>query len=396
MPPASDRTPTCPHFGRCGGCSALDVPIQHQLERKLASLRHAVGAWLGAVEPECPLPPRPPRHDRAQMLYPVQPHPREGLVMGIYRTGTHVVEPIRDCRIQMKALTTWGDLVQQSCRELAVPPYDEATGRGQLRAIRARVVPGSRELLVGMIATRAAFGQRDALASAMWEAGDALKDEQGRRLPLVGVVLNVNDQRGNVLLGPSTTALLGRDHQIDIVGKLRFRVSFASFYQQNRHADAILYRPALAMLGDVGGLTVVDGYGGVGTFGLRLRAAGASRVTIVESAPSSVADARHNVAANDLGAVDVVAAPFEQAEFATPDVLVVDPPRSGLQQPGAARVLATGAARVLLVSCALPSLARDLALLDAGYRVVAMRLCDLFPHTEHMEILTMLERRGPA
>ena len=91
-----------------------------------------------------------------------------------------------------------------------------------------------------------------------------------RPLQTVGCVLNVNDRPGNALLGPTTIALSGRSWQTDVQGGLRFRVSFGSFYQLHRHADAILFQPALAMLGDVAGLRVVDGYGGVGTFALRL------------------------------------------------------------------------------------------------------------------------------
>jgi tRNA/tmRNA/rRNA uracil-C5-methylase (TrmA/RlmC/RlmD family) len=147
------------------------------------------------------------------------------------------------------------------------------------------------------------------------------------------------------------------------------------------------------MLGDVAGLDVVDGYGGVGTFGLRLAAAGARSVTVIENSAVACEDARVNATQNDLSHVGVLEAAFASAEFATPDLLVVDPPRAGLQQTGAERVLAARAPRVLLVSCALPSLARDLELLGRDYRVTAMQLCDLFPHTEHVEVLTLLERK---
>ncbi|MBL8751260.1 MAG: 23S rRNA (uracil(1939)-C(5))-methyltransferase RlmD, partial [Planctomycetes bacterium] len=75
------------------------------------------------------------------------------------------------------------------------------------------------------------------------------------------------------------------------------------------------------------------------------------------------------------------------------DVMVLDPPRAGLQAVGTAAVLAAAPPRVLLVSCSLESLARDLAALGAAYRVTALRLCDLFPHTEHVDALTLLERR---
>lgn len=383
----------CPHFGRCGGCSALDVPIETQLQHKQARARELLRPFLGDVDPAVTLPPRTPRHDRSQILYPVQPHPRLGVVLGIYRQGSHDVEDIRDCRIQQKALTLLGIRAGEAFRALKLHAYDETTGRGLLRGFRARVTPGGNELLAGVVTTRTNFTERDKLAAKLWDAMQGLKDEQGRPLRPVGLVLNHNDRKGNVLLGAESTALYGRTFQTDETDGLRLRVSFASFYQQNRHAAAILYRPALALLGDVQGQRIVDGYGGVGSFGLRLAKAGAAAVTIVESAPSAVADARWNVGDNALGNVDVVDAAFAQAEFAPPDLLVVDPPRAGLQRDGVDRVVAAGPARVLLVSCALESLARDLSLLDPRYKVLAVQLVDLFPHTEHVEVLTLLQRR---
>jgi 23S rRNA (uracil1939-C5)-methyltransferase len=382
----------CPHFGRCGGCSLLDVPIADQLAAKRARARELLAPFLDGLAPETVLPPRTPRHDRTTILYPAQLFQRT-LQLGIYRTGTHEVEPIRDCRIQHKALTQLGVRMAEVLNALRLPVWIESTGKGLVRGVRARVMPGSNELLVGVIVTRAHFSERDALTNALHAAASGLRDDQGRPLQLVGTVLNVNAAPGNVLLGPETVALRGQTFQTDRTAGLAIRVSFASFYQLHRSADAILFRPALALLGDVTGLRVVDGYGGVGTFGLRLAKAGAAHVTLIESSPSACADARHNFAANALPASEVREQPFGASPLPACDLLVADPPRAGLLEAGAAAVLAAAPPRVLLVSCSLTSLARDLAALTPAYRVTASRLCDLFPHTEHIEALTLLERR---
>lgn len=390
---ATDAPLHCPHFGRCGGCSLLDVPIERQLAQKQQRARDLLGALLGDVEPAIAPPPRPPRHDRTSILYPVQLRHRR-LVLGIYRVGTHEIEEIADCRIQHKTLTALAVHAGDVLRSLNLPVYDETTHRGFVRAFRARVMPGSNELLVGVVTTRADFSERERLGKELWAAANGLRDEQGRPLHLKGVVLNVNDTPGNVLLGPVTKVLRGDAFQTDRAAGLSFRVSFASFYQLNRHADAILFRPALALLGDVQGRRIVDGYGGVGTFGLRLLRAGASHVTIVESSRSSCADARVNVEANGFaGRADVREEAFGSSPLPPCDLMVLDPPRAGLQGPGADAVLAAAPARLLLVSCSLESLARDLGPLAARYRVAALRLCDLFPHTEHVEAVTLLERR---
>ncbi len=385
-------TQVCRHFGSCGGCDRLDVPIEQQLAAKQAQAAALLAPFLDGVEPAVTLPPRTPRHDRIAILYPVQPHRHRQLQLGIYRTGSHDLEEISDCRIQMKALTTLGVRAGEVLRELRLPAYDEITGQGLVRAFRARVMPGSNELLLGCVVTTSTFSQRRDLCRGLLAAARDLRDGQGRALRTVGVVLNVNDRPGNVLLGATSMALHGETFQTDVIGGLRLRVSFASFYQLSRHSDAILFRPALAMLGDVTGQRVVDGYGGIGSFGCRLLRAGAAQVTIVESSPSACEDARVNLTANGLRGGEVREQPFGSAPLPDADLWLLDPPRAGLGETGAAAVLAAAPPRVLLVSCALGSLARDLAVLTPRYRVTALRLCDLFPHTGHIEVLTLLER----
>lgn len=386
----------CSHFGLCGGCSLLDQPISDQLEAKVQRARELLEPWLNGpgsqgIEPEFSLPPRTPRHDRTSILYPIQPNGKS-LTLGIYRRGTHEVEEIDDCRIQHKALTEFGRRAGDLLRDARIAAYDEETGEGYVRAIRARVMPGTNELIVGLIATNSRFAGRDKLVANLAEAGSDLRDDQGRPVKLVGAVLNINDLPGNVLLGERTIALHGDLWQHDRVGDLRIRVGFNSFYQLNRHADAILFRPALAMLGDVKGLHVVDGYGGVGTFALRLLRDGAAKVTLIESSPTACADARQNMRRNRFDNGEVVEFAFGTMPVPKCDVMVVDPPRAGLQEIGARAVIASGAERVMLVSCSLESLQRDLGLLTKAYKVTALRLCDLFPHTEHVEAVTILER----
>jgi 23S rRNA (uracil1939-C5)-methyltransferase len=207
------------------------------------------------------------------------------------------------------------------------------------------------------------------------------------------VVRSISERDDEFLLGDRHVALKGRDHQFDRAGGLTFRVSAGSFYQIHRDADAQLYRPALRMAGDVRGLRVVDGYGGVGTFALRCAKAFAASVEIVEDNPSACRDAEYNAARNELAQVRVVRAKFTAAEFAHgPDLLIVDPPRSGLGAEGVRRVLAARPKRLLHVACSAESLAADLdGLVTGGHRVKAMRLCDLFPHTGHVELVTLLE-----
>lgn len=391
-PRPTPRTPSCRHFGTCGGCSTLDRPIAEQLADKAARLEDLLHPLLGGNAVRTTPWRATPLHFRTKLLYPVVPDVQGRPMLGIYKPRSHDVVRIRECRTQHEGLTALGSAAEQILRELELEPWQEQTGRGFVRAFAARLSPGTGELLVGVVTRPGLFPAARDLAERLWQAAAELPGTPRPRL--VGVVRSISERDGNFLLGDRTVPLKGRDHVEDRSGGLVFRLRFSSFYQVHRDADALLYRPALRLCGDVRGQRVVDGYGGIGTFGLRFARAGAARVEIVESNPVACGDARHNARANGLPAVHVIEAPFGSAAFAAgPDLLVVDPPRSGLQEHGVARLVAAAPRRVLCVHCSATALERDLQALCAhGYRVRAVELCDLFPHTEHVEVLTLLER----
>jgi 23S rRNA (uracil1939-C5)-methyltransferase len=177
----------------------------------------------------------------------------------------------------------------------------------------------------------------------------------------------------------------------DVAGR-RFRVSAGSFFQAGPVVAAGLVAAVDAAMADAlgqGGV-LVDLYAGVGLFAATIGARRAATVVAVESDPPAVADARVNLA--DLDA-KVVASEVGRWRPRPADVVVADPSRSGLGRPGAAAVAATGAARVVLVSCDPASLARDTVLLTgAGYRLVSVVLVDAFPDTFHVETVGRFDR----
>jgi 23S rRNA (uracil1939-C5)-methyltransferase len=391
--PPIDETLHCRHFGECGGCSLLDQPIAWQLHDKVDACERLLGQFLGGLKIESPDDGWTPRHFRTRLLYPVRGD-RDGLpVVGIYAFRSHDLVRIDECRTQDVWLTEFGKAAEGVLRDLRLPPYHADSGRGFAKAIWARLASGTGQVLAGLVTRPGPFAQSAEFATRLMEA--AGKQWQGRKpRKLVGVVHSISERDDEFLLGERHVPLRGTDHVIDRRDGLTFKVSAGSFYQVHAEASELLYKPALKMCGSVKGQRVVDGYGGVGAFGLRLAKAGAASVTIVEDNPAACRDASYNVTANKLANVTVVREAFAAAKLPEGvDLMVVDPPRSGLQAQGVARVLTAKPKRLLHVACAAESLAKDLGELCAnGYRVTAMRLCDLFPHTEHVELLTMLER----
>jgi 23S rRNA (uracil1939-C5)-methyltransferase len=376
----------------------LDRPIGAQLEQKAERLRQGLGPLLAGIPVDHDVPRQAPVHHRTKLLYPVRPDARGAAQVGIYARGSHDLVRILECRTQDPALTELGLRVERILRELDLVPYDETNGRGFVRAIAARIAPGTGELLFGIVTTGGLFPQSAEFAERVRAAARILPPGPAGRPRLVGVLRSLHDRPGNFLLGSRHVPLAGRDHQIDRAGALELRVSFGSFYQVHRDADRLLYRAGLAMAGDLRGRHVVDAYGGVGGFGLRAAAAGARSVRIVEDHPQASRDAKHNAERNRLAQVAVLPVAFAEAALEPPiDLLIADPPRSGLQEAGVARVLAAAPPRLLLVSCALEAAVRDVrALAAGGYAPAAVRIADLFPHTDHCESLILLERRGSA
>ena len=391
---AAEATQTCRHFGVCGGCSLLDQPVRWQIHDKVEACERLLGTFLGGQRIRFSLPDRPQRFFRTRLLYPVR-RDREGLpITGLYEFHSHNLVRIEECRTQDLWLTELGRAAERVLRELRLEAFVPATGRGAVKGLWARLASGTGEVLAGIVTRPGEFAAGAEFATQLQAAAEGLPQRASRRRKLVGVVHSISERDDPFLLGDRHVPLRGRDHIVDERDGLTFRVSAGSFYQIHAGAHALLYRPALALCGDVAGRTVIDAYGGVGAFGLRFARAGAAQVTIVEDNPSACRDAEHNLAANTIANARVVRSSFPGANLPPkPDLLVVDPPRAGLGRAGVDRALALAPAQLLYVACDAEALARDLVPLTAGgYRTAAVELCDLFPHTEHVELLAQLTR----
>lgn len=341
------------------------------------------------------LPERPQRHFRSRLLYPVRQSPDRQAMLGIYEFRSHHVVEIEECQTQDAWLTELGRRVQQILRELKIEGFHPNRRRGIAKAFWARLASGTGEVLAGLVTRPGEFADGPAFATALNEAAASIP-QPGRPRKLVGVVHSISDREGDFLLGDRHMPLRGRDHVVDRRDGLTFRVSAGSFYQIHSGASSLLYRPTIAMCGDVAGKRVVDGYGGVGAFALRLAKLGAKEVLVVEDNAIACRDAETNATENELPQISVQRASFPKSNLPSDvDLMIVDPPRSGLQRVGVDKVLNSTPKRLIYVACAAEPMAKDIeTLTNNGYRLTAMRLCDLFPHTDHVELVARLDRES--
>ena len=383
--PSPERTaPECPQFGRCGGCQFQHMSYQEELWAKRQRVEDALRRLGGSDVPiEGILGARDPLHYRNKSQYPVG---ADGSI-GFYQLRSHKVVPIRRCLIQSEISDATAEAVGAWMRRYKVPPYDETTGKGLVRHIYVRVNRKGESLCCVVVNGRQVPREPE-LAALIRAAAPRT----------VGVVLNSNTRRGNVILGEKYRTLWGQDYLMDTLCGLQFKLSVPSFYQVNRDQAEVLYGKALEYAALTGEETVLDLYCGTGTITLCL-AQQAKRAIGAEIVPPAIADARENAERNGIGNAEFfcgdasdIAAKLE-AEGLRPDVITVDPPRKGLAPDVIASVAGMAPERVVYVSCDPATLGRDVKLFAGlGYQAERAAAVDMFPGTAHVETVVLLSK----
>lgn len=389
---SADRVrPDCPVFGTCGGCQIQHVAYSKQLELKTELVRDALKRNGGFSEPKVlpMLGMAEPWGYRNKALFPVGV--RGGrIVTGFYASGTHRIVPVDSCPVQHPTNNRIVSEARRAAMKYDLKAYDERTGEGTLRHILAKVAAETGQSMVAFVTGARVFPHEREIAR-----------EMTNRVPgLAGVVHNVNPERTNVVLGPITRTVLGEPAIEDRLEGLRFRVSAESFAQTNPAQARALYARVLEYAALTAADTAVDAYCGVGTITLLL-ARKAGKVYGIENVEAAVNDARENARLNRTSNVEFV---LGDAEKVLPDmvrrqlkttVLVLDPPRKGADHQVVQAALAMAPRRVVYVSCDPATMARDLGKLAAGgdYDLVEVQPVDMFPHTSHVECVSLLARK---
>jgi 23S rRNA (uracil1939-C5)-methyltransferase len=389
--PSSGRVQApCAHFGLCGGCRFQDYAYEHQLETKAAQVRDALARLGGFVDP--PLEPAVAAVSQLRYRNKLEysfTRTGEGPALGFHRAGRwDEVLPVDECLLTTELGNAIRDTVQAWAREERLEPYDQATQEGYLRHLVVREGRNTGQALVQLVTAKGRKFEEGYLVEIL------------RRFPQVrSVHWAVNDTPAEVTNLP-TTLLWGEEAIEEEILGLRFRVRPNAFLQTNTEMAEVLFSLAREYAGLTGNETVYDLYCGTGTIGLAL-ASQALTVWGIEISEESVACAIENAELNGITnaaffAGNVSLALEELAQRAGhPDVVVVDPPRAGLAGKALRRTGRLEAPRLVYVSCNPTTLASDLKALrdDFGYELVRCRPVDMFPHTPHIESVSVLERR---
>lgn len=419
--PHRGPAPRCPHFGLreengkgCGGCTLQHVAYPQQLVMKSAILQELLASQgLASLAIRPPLGHDAPWYYRNKMEFSFTQSTTQPVNLGLYRTGwRREVLALGTCFLQSKESADLVAAVGEWAAAEALVAYHPPSNGGFLRTLTIR--EGRRT------------GQR---LIELTTSGDATTFRRGQEAPaevvvaaMAGEILRIARQAGTVVsslywtqhiavAGTRTRLehhlLSGRpdlEEALHLPGghRLRFSIHPRAFFQTNTEQTEVLYAEVLAAAGLLDGRQVghaLDLYCGTGTIGLCL-ARYVDRVTGVELQPSSAENARQNAGINGIenaeflcGDVGAVLAETGLGRDTPVDVVVVDPPRAGLNADARALLAGLAAARLVYVSCNPESLARDLAhLVGRGWRVDSVQPVDMFPHTSHMETVVGLSR----
>lgn len=384
-PVPSRQSPDCPRYPRCGGCQLRHMTYAEELRFKRQKVQDAlqrIGGWTGRVE-KIHGAEAPDRY-RNKIQFPVADGPR----VGFFRARSHEVIDAEDCLLQPLAATRLREAFKLWMERYQVPAYDERVHGGLIRHFYVRVNRRGHSLCA-VIANGTDLPHQEELVQALRRAEP----------DLAGVVLSVNQEKTNVILGKTHRCLWGRDYLEDTLCGLTFRLSVPSFYQVNREQAEVLYGRALAFAGLTGRETVLDLYCGIGTITL-VMARQAGRAIGAEVIPAAVEDAKANAARNEVTNAEFLCADAAQAAQTLadrglrPDVICVDPPRKGLAPAVIDAIVQMAPQRLVYVSCDPATLARDVKRMEEqGYVLQRAEAVDLFPRTAHVETVVLLGRK---
>lgn len=379
------QSPDCPRYPRCGGCQLRHMTYAEELRFKRQKVQDAlqrIGGWTGRVE-KIHGAEAPDRY-RNKIQFPVADGPR----VGFFRARSHEVIDAEDCLLQPLAATRLREAFKLWMERYQVPAYDERVHGGLIRHFYVRVNQRGQSLCA-VIANGTDLPHQEELVQALRRAEP----------DLAGVVLSVNQEKTNVILGKTHRCLWGRDYLEDTLCGLTFRLSVPSFYQVNREQAEVLYGRALAFAGLTGRETVLDLYCGIGTITL-VMARQAGRAIGAEVIPAAVEDAKANAARNGVTNAEFLCADAAQAAQTLadrglrPDVICVDPPRKGLAPAVIDAIVQMAPQRLVYVSCDPATLARDVKRMEEqGYVLQRAEAVDLFPRTAHVETVVLLSHK---
>lgn len=383
-------TPPCPVYDTCGGCQLQHLSYKGQLHFKVDLLKQALAKFKPAGYQNYELRPtigmENPWNYRNKAQFQLRYNDKKQKAeAGLYQPNSHELVPIDNCLVQEQHTQEVMNTVVQLINKYQIPIYDERKNSGILKTIMVRIGIETGEIQVVLIShTKKLPGI------------NLLIREMTQRLPqVVSIMQNIQPKKTSLIFGDETLLLYGKEAIHEKINEVRFELSARSFFQLNPLQTKVLYQAGIAALNPQITDTIVDAYCGVGTIGLSF-AKQVREVRGMDIIPQAIEDAREN--ARELGvnnafyetgtAEDLLPKWLDEGFF--PTGIIVDPPRTGLDEKLRKAILQATPRKLVYISCNVSTLARDLVQLTKKYRVEYLQSVDMFPHTARCEVVVKL------
>lgn len=372
----------CPSAKKCGGCRNIHEPY----ENSLAFKQDKVNKLYVGKKVERIIGMEDPYHYRHK-IYASFSQTRDGrIIAGMYEENTHRLIDSRMCLIQHARANAILQTICTVATDMKLEAYDEDRGTGTLRHAYLRVSHANQEVLVVIV-----IGSKDLPGSRSFVQKIVSAHPEIRT-----VILNWNRENTSMILGPKDKVLYGKGYIEDEIAGMVFRISAHTFYQVNPVQTEVMYSTALQYAQLKKTDTVLDMCCGIGTISL-LAARKARYVLGVEVNPKSIQDAGKNAVRNHIRNAEFLA--MDGEEFIhelldTPDVVFLDPPRSGFSGSFMQALEKLGPQKIVYVSCNPVTQARDLKVIESNYRIEKIQPVDNFPFTSELECIVSLTRKN--
>lgn len=382
--------PPCPYFSHCGGCQLQHVPYSEQLKFKQQWIRQAlIAAGITKdiqIHPLEPMAVETRYRNKTQMPFGNR---KNQVIYGLYHHGTHELIDINYCLVESIDANQALQIVKQWAGQHHISGYSEQENSGLLRHVVVRKGQFTHQVMVIIVSRNRTLPQWKELVSDLREGLPSLKS----------VILNYNPHPTNVILGDSAQVLWGEPYIEEKLTSISFRIYPNTFFQTNSVQTVRLIDKMINLAQLRKDQNVLDLFCGTGTIGLLL-ASKVSQVFGLDNNEDSIRAARENCDQNSI----------RNAEFRTmqiysgftsalprkwhPEIVIVDPPRKGLPEQTVPEICQIGPEKIVYVSCHPPSLANNLVDFSKfGYQAMEIYPFDMFPHTAHVECLSILHRR---
>ena len=377
----------CDTYKRCGGCSLRHIKYEKTLEMKQNAVQSLVNKILkNEIEVQKTLGMEKTYYYRNKAQYPVGKNSEGKAQIGVFANRTHEIIPIQECYIQNKKSQEVAKFVIEFINANNISVYNEKTRKGLVRHIVTKVGVKTNEIMCVLVINGKEIPKEKELVTEVTEKFPEVKT----------IVKNINTQNTNVVMGKENIVIYGSGYIKDQLGKYIFKISPHSFYQVNPIQAENLYNIGVQAANIDKNDIVFDLYCGIGTISLFM-AQYAKKVYGIEIVEQAIQDAKENAKINNIENAEFIAGDVENVlddlinvKKVIPDVIMIDPPRKGMDNKSVENILNIKPKKLVYISCNPATLVRDLAKFEEEYEVKTIKPVDMFPFTSHVECISVL------